>query len=88
MIGRVYVLHDTKYTVNSEIFANCVKRHIFDFKDSRPEHDLPSSVNDWVISPFCEGLIFAKTSLARSFSKMKPSGKFTNLKYKLSVLSL
>ena len=46
--------------VNSEIFAKSVKRHIYDIKKSRVWHDLPILVNNRVISPFCEGFIFAK----------------------------
>ena len=42
------------------IFANSVKRHICDTKNSRPGHDLPASVNDSVISPFFEDFIFTK----------------------------
>ena len=33
-------------------FANSVKRHICNFKNSRLGHDFPTSVNDRVISPF------------------------------------
>ena len=42
------------------IFANGVKRHICDVKNSRQRHDLPISVNDRVILPFHEGFIFTK----------------------------
>ena len=42
------------------IFTNSVKRHICDAKNSRLGHDLPVSVNDRVISPFLEDLIFTK----------------------------
>ena len=42
------------------IFANSVKRHICDVKNSRLSHDLHISVNDRVISPFREDLIFTK----------------------------
>ena len=42
------------------IFANSVKRHICDIKKSRLEHDLPTSVNDRVISKFREGFTFPK----------------------------
>ena len=40
------------------IFANSFKRHVCDVKNSRIRHDL--SVNDRVISPFCEDFIFKK----------------------------
>ena len=42
------------------IFANSIKRHISDVKKSRLRQDLPLSINDRVISPFREGLIFTK----------------------------
>ena len=42
------------------IFANSVKRHICDVKNSRLEHDLPISVNNRVILPFHEDSIFTK----------------------------
>ena len=44
-------------------------------------HDLPISVNDRVISPIREGLIFHETSHMRSFAKIKLSRKFQNLQY-------
>ena len=53
------------------IFANCINRHIRDVKNSQLRHDLPISINDRVILPFCEGFLFAK---------IKPSQKFPNLK--------
>ena len=42
------------------IFANSIKRHISDVKNLRLMQDLPISVNDRVILPFCEGFIFTK----------------------------
>ena len=42
------------------IFANSVKSHICDVKNSRLWHDLPISVKDRMISPFREGYIFTK----------------------------
>ena len=42
------------------IFANSVKRHICDVINMRIGQDLPILVNDRVISPFPEGLIFTK----------------------------
>ena len=42
------------------IFANSVKRHICDARNSRLRHDIPISVNDRVISPFREDFVFTK----------------------------
>ena len=42
------------------IFVKSDKRHICDVKNSRLGHDLPVSVKDRVILPFCDGLIFTK----------------------------
>ena len=42
------------------IFANSVKRHICDVKNSRLGHDQPVSVNDRLIFPFREDFIFTK----------------------------
>ena len=42
------------------IFANSVKRHIYDVKYSRLGHDFSISVNDRVISPFREEFVFTK----------------------------
>ena len=74
------------------IFANGVKRHICDVKNSLLVTELSTSENDRVISPFREGFILAKlrgfyfgeTSHPRSFAKIqnvKPSRKFPNLQY-------
>ena len=52
-------------TVNSEIFANSVKRHICGVKKSLLGHDLPISVNDRVISPFREDFTFTKLAYAK-----------------------
>ena len=54
-----------EYTVNPEVFARILfsriaLRHIHDIQTLRLRHDLPISVNDRVISPFSEGLIFRK----------------------------
>ena len=49
-----------QYTINSEIFAKSVKRHICDVKNSRLGRDLPTSVNDIAMSPFHEDFIFTK----------------------------
>ena len=42
------------------IFANSIKRHISDGKNSRLRQYLRISINDRVISPFREGFIFTK----------------------------
>ena len=62
------------HSVNSEIFArfffaNSVNIYISDILNSRLKHDLPISVNDRVILPFCEDFTFAKHM--RSFAKNK-----------------
>ena len=41
---------------------NSVKRHVCDVKNLRLRFDLPVSVNDNVISLFCEDFIFTKVS--------------------------
>ena len=43
------------------IFANSVKKHICNIKNSRLGHDLPTLVNDRMISPSCEGFIFSNS---------------------------
>ena len=45
------------------IFANSVKRHIWDVKNLQLGHDLPISVKDILILPFREDLIFTKLCL-------------------------
>ena len=76
----------TKYC-KSEIFAkilffaNSVKRHICDAKNSRLGHDLYIAVNDRVISAFRKDFYFHEISHMRSFTKIKPSRKFSNLQY-------
>ena len=44
-------------------FANSVKRHICDVKNSRLGYDLPTPVNVRMILPFREGFIFTKLSI-------------------------
>ena len=41
------------------IFSNSVKRHIFHVNNSRLGYNLPTSVKDRVILPFCEGSGFS-----------------------------
>ena len=53
-------------------YANSIKRHICDVKNSRLGHDLPSSVNYRMITLFHEGL-FSQTWHMPSFAKIKPS---------------
>ena len=45
--------------------ANSVERHICNVQTSRLSHDLPISVNDRVILPFREGLIFRKLRICK-----------------------
>ena len=56
------------------IFANCIKRHSCDVKNLPLGHDLPSSVNDKMIS---RGFYFQETSHVRSFVKIKPLPKIS-----------
>ena len=63
------------------IFANSIKMHISDVKNSRLRQDLPLSINDRVILPIHEGFYFHKTSLMPSFAKIKSSRIFSNLQY-------
>ena len=42
------------------IFANNIKRHMSDVKNSRLRQDLPTSLNERVILPFREGFIFTQ----------------------------
>ena len=61
------------------IFANIIKRHICDAVNLQLGPNLHISVNDIVIS--AGGFYFHETSHMRSFAKIKPSRKFTNLQY-------
>ena len=56
------------------IFANSVKRHNCDVKNSRLGHDLPTSVNDRVILSFREGYILTKL---RKFHESKTLAKIS-----------
>ena len=58
------------------IFANSVKRHICDVKHSRLWYDLPISVNNIMISPIREGLIFTKLRTCEVSRKQNPRGYF------------
>ena len=51
------------------IFANNVKRHICDVKNSPLGHDLPRSVHDRVILPFGEGFIFTEICICEVSQK-------------------
>ena len=73
----------TSTTVNSEMFANSVKRHICNVKIAK-RHDLPISVNDRVISRICEGLIFTKTSHIFS-RKLNSRENFRNFQRRMNV---
>ena len=57
------------------IFANSVKIHICDVKNSRLRHDLPTSVNDRVILPFFVRVIFPR-NFAYKFGENKTHKKF------------
>ena len=65
-MSRTFQFPSEECTVDSEIFArffifaNCIKRHISDVKNSRLRQDLPVSINNRVILPICEGFIFTK----------------------------
>ena len=47
-------------------FANSIKRHICDFKNSLLDNDLPISLNDRVISPLREDFIFTKLRICEN----------------------
>ena len=47
------------------IFANSIKRHISDERNSRLRQDLPISINDRVILPFREGFISRNFAYAK-----------------------
>ena len=51
------------------IFVNSVKRHICDVKKSRLGHELPISVQDRVITPVREDLIFTKFRICEVLQK-------------------
>ena len=53
------------------IFANSIKRHISDVKNSRIRQDLPLSINDRVILPFREGFIFTKLRICEAYAKFR-----------------
>ena len=59
-------------TVDSEIFANSIKKHISEVKNSRLRKDLSISINTRVILPFRESFMY-ETSHMRSFAKIKSS---------------
>ena len=58
------------------IFANSIKRHISDVKNSRIRQDLPLSINDRVILPFREGFIFTKLRICEVSRKLSPRENF------------
>ena len=77
-------------TVNSEIFrenfiyVNNIKRPIFHIKNLRLGYNLPTSVNDRVILPFCEGFIFMVVKFRENIILVKIS-EFTVYFYWLSI---
>ena len=68
--GPVAQYYKFRHFRDNFIFANSIKRHIFDVEKSRLGHDLLTSVTDRVISPFHEGLF------SRSFAKINPRENF------------
>ena len=61
------------------IFAKSAKRHVCDVKKkSRTGHDLRVSVNDRVISPIREGLIFTKLRICEVSRKLNSRENFRN----------
>ena len=59
------------------IFSNSVKRHICHVKNLLLGHDLPISVNDRVISPFCDDFIFTKLRKFRENKTLLKISEFT-----------
>ena len=57
----------------NKLYVNSVKKYICNVKISRPEHALPTSEKDGVISSFRGVFIFV------SFAKIKPLRKCLNL---------
>ena len=51
------------------IFANSIKRHISDVKNSRLRQELPISINDRVILSFHEGFISTKLRICEVMRK-------------------
>ena len=73
------------------IFANIIKSHISDVKNSRLIQELPLSINDRVILPFREGFIFTKLRICAKFCENKVLAKiseFTVLLFSCLVLSV
>ena len=60
------------------LFSRVVLKDVFATFNSQLGHDLPILVNDRMILPFPEGLIFRKL---RIFPRIKPSRKFQNLQW-------
>ena len=58
------------------IFANSIKIHICDVRNSRLVHDISVSVNDRVILPFCEGFNFTKLRICEVSQKYVPRENF------------
>ena len=64
--------------VNSDVFAKSVKRHICQSKNSQLGHDLSTSVNDLVISHFCEGFS-SRDFASANFLRNKTVAKISEL---------
>ena len=58
------------------IFANIIKRHISDVKNSRLRQDLPISINDRETLTFREGFIFTKLRICEVSRKLSPRENF------------
>ena len=59
---------------------NSIKRHISHVKNSGLGHDLPTPVNDRVISPFCENKILAKISEITVVKRLKDKWQEKNVR--------
>ena len=60
------------------LFSGSDKRHIWDIKNLRLRHDLPTSVNHRVILPFREGYISMKLRKNKTQIYSKPLLKTEN----------
>ena len=72
-------MHRVYFSIYDVIAENQCEKH----KKSSLGHDLPTSLNDRVISPFRKGFIFTKLHM-RSFAKIKPARKRSYAKIKPS----
>ena len=70
------------------IFANCAKRHICNVSNSRLGHELPTSINDRLISTFREDFIFAKICEVLQNQNPREISEFTVLDSAYEILVL